>query len=131
MGPQTGTPLQLTVWFDGDCGFCSRVAKWLEGQPKFVAVHCVAAQTAKENSCPIEVAALLDKITVTASDGAVYRGTNAWLTVLWGLRNYRSWSLRLSRKAWRPWAENLFAMIAGVAKLTKRQRRNLAAKPSR
>tara|TARA_R110002072_G_scaffold269796_1_gene429089 strand:- start:26248 stop:26613 length:366 start_codon:yes stop_codon:yes gene_type:complete len=120
----------LTVWFDGDCGFCARVAKWLERQPKFVAVNCVAAQTAGTSSCPLNTAELLDKLTVTASDGAVYRGTNAWITLLWALRNYRRWSLRFARQSWRPWAEDLFATITGVAKLTQRQRKAHAAKPS-
>jgi predicted DCC family thiol-disulfide oxidoreductase YuxK len=129
--PTNPARLYLTVWFDGDCGFCTRVAKWLEGQPKFVAVHCVAAQTAGKNSCPLNTKELLDKMTVTASDGAIYRGTNAWITVLWALRNYRRWSLRFAQKSWRPWAENLFATITGFAKLTKRRRTRYAAKQSR
>lgn len=119
--PTAAGALCLTVWFDGDCGLCSRVARWLERQPKFVAVRCVAAQTAGPAGCPLDTRQLLDKITVTASDGAIYRGTNAWITVLWALRNYRRWSLRFSRKGWRPLAENLFASITGLAKLTKRR----------
>ena len=122
------TELSLTVWFDGDCGFCARIAKWLDRQPKFVAVRCVAAQTASQSTCPLNTAQLLDKITVTASDGAVYRGTNAWITVLWALRNYRRWSLRFARKSWRPLAENLFAAITGLAKKTKRQRTRRASR---
>lgn len=112
--------LELTVWFDGDCGLCKRVARWLERQPKFVPVHCVPAQTATPAACPLDTRALLDKVTVTASDGALYRGTNAWITVLWALRNYRSWSLRLARDQWRPLAENLFGVITGIAKMTKK-----------
>lgn len=112
--------LQLTVWFDGDCGFCTRVAQWLERQPKYVPVHCAPAQTAGTAGCPLDADALLEKVTVTASDGAVYRGTNAWITVLWALRNYRGWSLRFARDQWRPIAENLFGVIAGIAKMTKK-----------
>ena len=129
--PPDATPLCLTVWFDGDCGFCTRVAKWLDRQPKFVAVNCVAAQSAGPSSCPLNTAQLLDKITVTASDGAIYRGTNAWITILWALRNYRRWSLRFARGSWQPWAERLFATITGVAKLTKRPRNRRAAKKRR
>ncbi|MCB9878013.1 MAG: DUF393 domain-containing protein [Planctomycetes bacterium] len=112
--------LTLTVWFDGQCGLCTRIAAWIERQPKFVPVHCAPAQSAGDAGCPISPQALLDKLTVTASDGAVYHGTNAWLTVLWGLRNYRGWSLWLSRDAWRPWAEHLFAIVTGLAKRTRR-----------
>lgn len=115
-----GAPLELTVWFDGDCGFCARVAKWLDGQPKYVPVRCVPAQDAAGAGCPLGTQALLDKVTVTASDGAVYRGTNAWITVLWALRAYRRWSLRFAQPRWRPMAEALFGAIAGVAKMTKK-----------
>ena len=115
--------LALVVWFDGDCGFCRTVAKWLQAQEKLVPVRCVAAQSAPGAGCPIDVASLLAQVTVTASDGAVYRGTNAWIVCLWALRSYRAWSLRFATPRWRPWAERLFASIAGVAAWTKRRPR--------
>lgn len=117
------TPLTLTVWFDGDCGLCTRIAQWLDRQPTFVPLRCIAAQRAAGAGCPIDLPSLLAKVTVTASDGAVYRGTNAWIVVLWALRRYRSWSLRFATPRWRPFAERLFATIAGVAAWTKRRRR--------
>ena len=43
--------LELVVWFDGDCGFCRRVATWLEAQDKLVPVRCVAAQSARGAGC--------------------------------------------------------------------------------
>lgn len=118
----TTHPLALTVWFDGDCGFCRRVATWLDAQPKFVPVRCVAAQQAHAHGCPLDLPTLLAQVTVTADDGAVWRGSNAWIVVLWALRNYRGWSLRFAKPRWRPWAERLFAGIAGVAAWTKRRR---------
>jgi predicted DCC family thiol-disulfide oxidoreductase YuxK len=77
--------LSLVVWFDGDCGFCRRVASWLQTQETLVPVQLVAAQRARDAGCPIDLASLLAQLTVTASDGAVYRGTNAWIVVLWAL----------------------------------------------
>ncbi len=71
---------------------------------------------------------------MTASDGAVYRGTNGWITVLWALRRYRSWALRFATPRWRPFAERLFAGIAGVAKWTRRRptrQPRTAASPAR
>lgn len=111
--------LALTVYFDGDCGLCRRVAAWLDQKPKFVPVHCVAAQRAAAAGCPFDLESLLAQVTVVANDGAVYRGTNAWLVVLWALRDYRGWSLRLSAPNRRRWAERLFAVITGLASLTK------------
>ena len=117
-----GNALALTVWFDGDCGFCQRVAAWVEAQPKFVPVRCIEAQQAGDHGCPLDLPSLLARVTVTASDGAVYRGSNAWIVVLWALRNYRAWSLRFATPRWRPWAERLFAGITGIAAWTKRRR---------
>jgi len=115
--------LSLTVYYDGDCPLCHRVAAWLDAQEKHVPVHCVPAQSAGHRGCPIDLPSLLAQVTVIASDGAVYRGSNAWIVCLWALRRYRGWSLRFATPRWRPWAERLFATIAGVASWTKRKRR--------
>ena len=40
---------------------------------------------AAARGCPLDPRSLLDQVTVTASDGAVYRGSNAWIVVLWAL----------------------------------------------
>lgn len=114
--------LHLTVWFDGDCPLCTRIATWVQRQPKWVPVRCVAAQAAAAHGCPLDARALLDTITVTASDGAVYRGTNAWIVVLWALRRYRGWSLRFATPRWRGLGERLFATVAGAAAWTRRRR---------
>ena len=113
--------LSLTVYFDGECSFCCRVAKWLDAQPKLVPVQCVPAQSGPARGCSLSLAEMLEKVTVTASDGALYRGTNAWIIVLWALRRYRRWSLRFATPRWRPAAERLFATIAGFASLTRRR----------
>jgi len=116
-------PRALTVWFDADCSFCTRVAAWLRAQPKFVPLRCIAAQTASSSGCPLGTKALLEKITVTADDGAVWRGSNAWIVVLWALRDWRAMSLRFARPAWRPLADRLFATVTGLAAWTKQRRR--------
>ena len=116
-------PRSLTVWFDADCSFCTRAAAWLRAQPKFVPLRCVAAQAASTSGCPLGTKALLEKITVTADDGAVWRGSNAWIVVLWALRDWRAMSLRFARPAWRPLADKLFATVTGLAAWTKRRRR--------
>lgn len=113
--------LSLTVYFDGECSFCCRVARWLDAQPKLVPLGCVAAQSGAARGCSLSLAEMLEKVTVTASDGALYRGTDAWIIVLWALRRYRRWSLRFATPRWRPAAERLFATIAGFASLTRRR----------
>lgn len=111
--------LTLRVFFDGECPVCRRIAGWLERQPKYVPLECVEAQSTA-SGCPLTVEVLLAQVTVIASDGAIYRGSNAWLICLWALRRYRGWSLRLSQRALRPWAERLFAAVAGAAAFSKR-----------
>ena len=114
------TEFALTVYFDADCGLCRRVVKWLDGQAKFVPLHCVAAQSQSSAAgCPTDADELLDNLTVTASNGAVYHGTKAWIMCLWALRDYRGWSMRLSSEALWPWARRLFGMITSLANLTK------------
>lgn len=127
------TDLSLTVYFDGECGLCERVADWLDRQPKYVPLWCVAAQStvagpagggaaARVGTCPIDAAALLDQLTVTGSDGAIYRGTKAWIMCLWALRNYRGWAMTLSTESMWPMAKRLFGLIVGLANLTKPRR---------
>ncbi len=111
--------LELTVYFDGDCGFCQRVAAWLDAQPKFVRLRCVPARGAAQAGCPLRLEDLLAQVTVIASDGAVYRGSNAWLVCLWALRGFRAWSLRLATPGMRPLADRLFGVVAGIAARTR------------
>ena len=113
--------LELRVYVDAACPLCQRIARWLERQPKYVPLRCVPAQSAGAEGCPLTVQALLEQVTVVASDGAVYRGTNAWLVCLWALWRYRAWSLRLSKDALKPWAERLFGAVAGIAAWTRRR----------
>jgi predicted DCC family thiol-disulfide oxidoreductase YuxK len=113
--------LELHVYVDMSCPLCQRIARWLERQPQYVPILCVPAQAAAAQGCPLSLEVLLAQLTVVASDGAVYRGTNAWLVCLWALRRYRVWSLRLSKEALRPWAERLFAVVVGIASWSKRR----------
>lgn len=121
--------LCLVVYYDDACGLCRRVAVWLTAQEQLVPITCVPAQHAAGGGCPIRLEALLAQVTVIASDGAIYRGTKAWIVCLWALRAYRAWSLRMATPRWRPLAERLFASIAGVASWTKR-RRGSSARPA-
>ncbi len=117
----TARPLELTVFVDGDCPLCRRVADWLLRQPTFVTLHVRRAQSAAGTAaCPLSLDQLLEKVTVTASDGAVYRGTKAWLVCLWALRNWRGFAMRLAGPRLLPWANRLFALVTGLAKKSKR-----------
>lgn len=115
----TDQDLRLRVYVDGECPACRRLGAWLQRQPKYVRLDCVPAQAAGRG-CALTMEQLLAQVTVVASDGAVYRGVNAWLICLWALRGYRGWSLRLAKPSLRPWAERLFGVVTGVAAWSKR-----------
>jgi predicted DCC family thiol-disulfide oxidoreductase YuxK len=95
---------ELTVLYDARCEFCRSVRAWLEGQPTYVRLHVLPAgsSVARARFPALDHAATLGEITVVRSDGAVYRGDNAYLVVLWALRRYRAWSLRLAEPGMRP-----------------------------
>jgi predicted DCC family thiol-disulfide oxidoreductase YuxK len=112
--------VELTVFFDRDCPLSRRVARWLVRQPTFVPLRVQAAQSAA-GRCPLALDDLLAQVTVTASDGAVYRGVNAWLVCLWALRRWRGFALRLAAPQRRQWAARLFGLLTGLAAAGKRR----------
>lgn len=92
---------RLTVLYDAHCGVCREARTWLEGQPKFVPLEFVAAgsEEARRRFPGLNVADTLRRLTVVGDERAVYRGTRAWLLVLWALRDWRDRSLTF---AWAP-----------------------------
>jgi hypothetical protein len=43
-----------------------------------------------------------EQVIVVTDEGAVYRGTSAWIMCLWALKKYRAWSVLLATPPWRP-----------------------------
>jgi predicted DCC family thiol-disulfide oxidoreductase YuxK len=90
----------LTVYYDARCGLCCATRTWIERQRQVVRITCLpAAQPGAE-------------LTVIADDGRVWEGDEAWIVVLWALRDYRQWSHRLSRPSMLPLARGLFARLS-------------------
>lgn len=99
--------MKLTVLYDAHCGVCREARAWLERQPKYVPLEFVAAGSdeAARRFPALDHRATLASLTVIGDRGAVYRGTSAWLMVLWALREWRE---RAQTFAWGP-ARPLFA----------------------
>ena len=112
---------KLTVLYDPSCFLCCRARRWLQNQSQFVPLEFVGAGTSKARSefPEIEPDETLEDLTVVADDGAVYRGTKAWLICLWALRKYRGWSLTLGSDALLPSARRFIDWVS-------RNRRRLA-----
>lgn len=94
----------LTVLFDAHCGVCREARAWLERQPAFLPLEFVPAGSAaaRERFPGLNHADTLRRLTVVSDRGAVYRGTGAWLMVLWALRGWRDRAITLSWPPLRP-----------------------------
>ncbi|MGJ5753799.1 thiol-disulfide oxidoreductase DCC family protein [Streptomyces puniciscabiei] len=98
-GVTGGVPVRgLTVLYDAECGLCTHVRDWLARQPKLVPLDLVPAGSdrARARFPGLDHAATLDEVTVVGDSGQVYRGSRAWIVVLWALREHRPLARRLS-----------------------------------
>ena len=97
----------LFVFYDGECGLCAKARKRLAGMAQRVPLLFVPHQDAQVHAIFPALASLdPDQQVIAMSDtGDIYRGDSAWITILWALRDYRSWACRLARPAWRKHAK--------------------------
>lgn len=111
----------LTVLYDAHCGVCREARAWLERQPAFVPLVFVAAgsPSAREGFPGLNHADTLRRLTVVSDRGAVYRGTRAWLMVLWALREWRERAITLGWAPLRPLAGAAFALISALRTTTR------------
>ncbi|MEV6112189.1 DUF393 domain-containing protein [Streptomyces sp. NPDC052109] len=91
----------LTVLYDAECGLCAHLRDWLVRQPQLVPLDLVPAGSdrARARFPGLDHSATLDDVTVVGDSGQVYRGTHAWIVVLWALREHRPLAHRLSTPA--------------------------------
>ena len=89
---------RLTVLYDAECGLCRALSGWLARQPKLVPLDLVpAASDAARALFPgLDHGLTLAEITVVGDSGQLYRGADAWVVVLWALREHRPLAHRLS-----------------------------------
>jgi predicted DCC family thiol-disulfide oxidoreductase YuxK len=91
---------KLTVYYDARCGLCCATRDWIAREPKLVKVECLpAAEPGAE-------------LTVIADTGEIWEGDASWIMVLWALRDYRQWAIRLSRPSMLPIARATFAKLS-------------------
>lgn len=104
----------LYVLYDETCGFCCRCAEWLGAQPKYVPMVCMPAGAPQTKEAFPTLRRTAQKTELIAIDdkGGVYREADAWVAVMWTLKNYRGWAKRLSNPSLRPLARNVFELIS-------------------
>ncbi len=112
---------KLTVLYDGACGFCVRCRWWPAKQPKFVEMECRPAGSGEARRAFPALEPKPGELTVVDDDGGVYRDTDAFIVCLYGMQEYREWSLRFGDPLWKPFARGLFGALSygrrGISKV--------------
>jgi predicted DCC family thiol-disulfide oxidoreductase YuxK len=104
---------RLYVLYDAECGLCSRIRRWAEDQPAFVELDFVAAQSARARHWfpTLVQPGRPEELIVVSDEGGVYREDRSWIMVLYAMRQYREWAIRLSRPWLAPHARAAFGVL--------------------
>jgi predicted DCC family thiol-disulfide oxidoreductase YuxK len=105
---------KLTVFHDPQCGMCCGFRRWLEAQPRWVAVEFVdwASDEAERLLPGIRAMGAGRDVVVLADDGRWWQGTAAWLTCLWATREYRAWSHRFAAPVFQPMVRKVVHLLS-------------------
>lgn len=104
----------LTIFYDPRCGLCATFRKWLQDQPRHVAVRFLGYDSAAAGQLfpGLDRLAADRDIVVLADDGRWWQGEPAWLTCLWTTREYRPWSFRLATPVFRPLVKKIVHLLS-------------------
>ena len=104
----------LYVLYDHTCGLCCRAIHRLANEPKHIDLQFLPAASglAQDRFGSVLGNAPSDQVVAIADTGEVYRGTSAWLIILYSLKRYRALSISLARPTWRPLANRAIAIIS-------------------
>ena len=98
---------RLYLYYDSRCSLCRWLRDW------------VVKQLAWWPITPVPAEADADELTVVASDGRYWRGDDAWLIVLFALKDYRDWAKRLANPVMLPLARQAFATLSGIRQVCR------------
>ena len=105
---------KLFILYDERCGLCRWARRWLERQPAFLELEFLPAdhEETRRRFPALASQGRPDELVVVSDEGGVYRGGSAWVMVLYALRDYREWSLRLGSTALLPLARPMFQLLS-------------------
>ena len=103
----------LYVLYDGSCGLCWRAVRRLAHEPSYIPLRFEPASSSfsLDRFADALVGTNRNEVVVIADTGEVWRGTSAWIMVLYALRRYRPLAMRLATPAWRPLAAKAIDII--------------------
>ena len=102
----------ITLLYDPDCPLCLRCRHWMAAQASLVAIEFLPSKSPEATRRFAEVPWLGEELVVVADSGEVWAGAAAFIVALWALRDWRSWSFRLSGTMLAPLAEGFFVQIS-------------------
>ncbi|KOX07068.1 thiol-disulfide oxidoreductase DCC family protein [Streptomyces sp. NRRL B-3648] len=97
-----GAPVRaLTVLYDAERVLCTHLRGWLARQPQLVPLELLPAGSAAARARfpGLDHSSGLEEVTVVGDSGQVYRGSRAWIVVLWALREHRPLAHKLATPA--------------------------------
>ncbi|MFF5469140.1 DUF393 domain-containing protein [Streptomyces achromogenes] len=97
-----GVPVRgLTVLYDDRTAVGLHLCGWLARRPRLVPLELLPAGSgaARARFPGLGPGDTLDEITVVGDSGQVYRGSRAWIVLLWALREHRPLAHRLAGPA--------------------------------
>lgn len=103
----------LHIFFDDRCDFCRRCRAWAERQPAYLELrfHPLHDERTHVAFPDLQTHHTDDNLVVFSDTGLVYLDEDAWITILWALRDWREWSYRLSRPTLRPMARKFWQWV--------------------
>ena len=84
--------------YDANCPICRKARHWVERQRQLVPLEFVAVGSplARLRFPELDVRSTLADVTVITDRGAVLRGDDAWIAVLWSLARTRPLAVKLA-----------------------------------
>jgi predicted DCC family thiol-disulfide oxidoreductase YuxK len=107
---------RLTILYDAHCGFCVRVRQWMSRQPSYIELTFMAADGAAAAAAYPSLRREVAEMIAIDDEGGVYRGTDAYLIILWALQEWRGLALDLAAPAFKGLARRAFAVLSGSRK---------------
>jgi predicted DCC family thiol-disulfide oxidoreductase YuxK len=103
------------VFYDDGCPLCQRIKAWLEEQPQRFPLHLLARADPQvgQRFPGITPWFAHDDLVVASSEGDVWVGPPAWLTVLYTLEDHWEWAFRLTSP---PLQQTAFSMIDSLSR---------------
>lgn len=95
---------RLYVFYDENCPLCRRCREWAAGQPAYVRLEFWPLHSSATGARFGDLAGYgpENDLIIFSDEGGVYRGVNAWIIILWALRDCRAWNFQMAQPRWRP-----------------------------